>query len=238
MQLHKNTDQVINKGQSESTGQSTLWSDNDKYDFDYQQEIHHRGQVRHDRELRTTMVPLWKKWYNADTVISHIVLPNSWNPASSMVPPALHHQRSTFLNKWFKTDCTLPMLALPLPKPSADKNVPQPKASRDQNATDHQNITFELVKRLMERIIIAWTPWPIISNDKHPMAENAWKLAIDVQDCQWVSAGACIGTPSGWQLPHSPALEIDLPRLEAVSREFGVVLFYQTWNIDYAPKYK
>jgi len=90
----------------------------------------------------------------------------------------------------------------------------------------------------MERIIIAWTPWPIISDDKYPMVENALKLHIEVQDCQWVLAGAPIGTPFVWQLSYSPSLKIDLQRLEAVSRGFSLVLLYQTWNIDYTTKYK
>jgi len=102
MPLHEYTDQVISKVQSESTGQSTLSSDTDKYDFNHQQEVYHRGQVRHDRSLRTTRVPLRQKWYNADTVISHIVLPNSSNPASYMAPPALHHERSTLLTNYSK----------------------------------------------------------------------------------------------------------------------------------------
>jgi len=39
--------------------------------------------------------------------------------------------------------------------------------------------TIELAKRFMEAIVFRKTPWPILSDDKHSMVEETWKLAIE-----------------------------------------------------------
>ena len=57
----------------------------------------------------------------------------------------------------------------------------------------------------MEVIGFLRTPWPILSKDKYLMFEEAWKLAIEVQDRQWALAGAHVGTPSVCQLPGGPS---------------------------------
>jgi len=69
----------------------------------------------------------------------------------------------------------------------------------------------------MEEIVFTKTPWPIISDEKYSMVDEAWKLAIEAQDHQWVLAGAPVGTPSVCQLPGGPSLKIDPQTREAVS---------------------
>jgi hypothetical protein len=48
------------------------------------------------------------------------------------------------------------------------------------------------------------------------MVEDAWKLAIEVQDHQQALAGASAGTLLVCQLPSSPSFKIDSQTLEAV----------------------
>jgi hypothetical protein len=69
------------------------------------------------------------------------------------------------------------------------------------------------------------------------MVEEAWKLAIEPQDRQWPLAGAPVRTPSVRQLPSCPSLTIDLQTREAVSFGLCLILLYQIYNNDYAPKY-
>ena len=69
------------------------------------------------------------------------------------------------------------------------------------------------------------------------MAEEAWKLAIEAQDGERPVAGAPVGTPLVCQLPSGWSLKIDPQTREAVSVEFCSMLFYQIYDIDYAPKY-
>jgi len=61
----------------------------------------------------------------------------------------------------------------------------------------------------MGAIVFTMTPWPILSDDKYSMVEEAWKLAIEAKDCQRALAGAPVGTPSVCQLPGGPSLKID-----------------------------
>jgi hypothetical protein len=79
---------------------------------------------------------------------------------------------------------------------------------------------FEVTKRFMEASVFRKTPWPILSNDKYSIVEEAWKLAIAAQDCQRALAGAPVYTPSVCQLPDGPSLNIDPHTQEAVSLEF------------------
>jgi hypothetical protein len=88
--------------------------------------------------------------------------------------------------------------------------LPLPKASGDHNISQHQKATFEVAKRFMEAIVFAKTPWPIISDEKYSMVDEAWKLAIEAQDRQRALAGAPVGAPSVCQLPGGPSLKIDL----------------------------
>jgi len=90
--------------------------------------------------------------------------------------------------------------------------------------------TFEVVKRYMEAIVFTKTPWPILSNNKYSIVEEAWRLAIQAQDCQWALAGAPVGTPAVSQLPGGPLLKIELQTLEAVSLEVCLVLLYPTYG--------
>jgi len=56
------------------------------------------------------------------------------------------------------------------------------------------------------------------------MVDNAWKLVIEVQDCQQALAGAPGGTPSVCQFPRDPLLKINPQTQEAVS-EYSVFCF-------------
>jgi len=115
-------------------------------------------------------------------------------------------------------------------KSSGDQNIPQPKASSDQNVPQHQMGTFEIANRFMEAIVFIKNPWPIISDDKYSMVEEACKLAIESQDRQQALAGAPVGAPSVCRLPGGPSLKIDPQTREAASLEFCLMLLYQTYG--------
>jgi len=124
------TDQEIGDDDSEDTGESTLSSDIEGDDLDHQQEVLHLGQVRRDKSLRTTRVPLPNKWSRANNVIAYPPLPNSQNLPAAMAPPLVKRQKSSLLNKLSESDHAPSARALALPnKSSADQNIPQPKAS-------------------------------------------------------------------------------------------------------------
>jgi len=57
-------------------------------------------------------------------------------------------------------------------------------------------VTFEVAKLFLEAIVFTKTPWPIISDEKYWLVDEAWKLAIEAQDRQWAVAGGPVGTPS------------------------------------------
>jgi hypothetical protein len=103
----------------------------------------------------------------------------------------------------------VPAQALPLLKTGGVQNVPQPKAGGDHNVPQLQKASFKVAKRFIEAIVFTKTPWPIISDAKYLMVEEAWELAIEAQDRQHALAGAPVGTPSVCQLPGGPSLKID-----------------------------
>jgi len=171
--------------------------------------------------LRTTRVPLPKKRSRADTVIARPPLANSPNLPAAMAPPLLTRQKSALHNKFSECDRAPSGRALVLPnKSSGDQNIPQPKARSDQNVPQHQKATFVVAKRFMKAMVLTETPWPILSNDKYSMVEEAWKLTMEAQDRQRALAGAPVGTPSVCQLPGGPSLKIDPQTRETVSLEF------------------
>jgi len=204
------TDQQLSHDKGEDPGESTISSDIDEDNLDHQQEVLLPGQAHWDKSLRTTRVPLPKNWSHANTVIARPPLPNSQHPAAAMAPALLKRKKSTLLNKSSESDCVPSTQALPLRKFSGNQNFPQPNASADQNVPQHQKATFEVVKRFMQVIVFTKTPWPILSDDKYSMVEEAWKLAIEVQDRQWALAGDPVDKPSLYQLPGGPSLKIDL----------------------------
>ena len=150
-------------------------------------------------------------------------------------PPLLKRQKST-INILCKSD-VVPAQALPLPKAGGDQNVPQPKVSRDHNLPQHQKATFEVAKWFMEGIELTKTPWPIISDEKYLMVDDAWNHVIEAQNRQWAFVGAPIGIPSVCQLPSGPSLEINLQTREAVSiysgfySSIGVIMILSPRNI-------
>jgi hypothetical protein len=115
-------------------------------------------------------------------------------------------------------------------KSSGDQNSLQPKASCNQNIPQHQKATFEVGKRFIEAIVFTKTPWPIVSDDKYSIVEEAWKLAIKAEDSQQALAGTPVGTPSVCQLPGGPSLTIDLQTQKAASLEICLMLVYQTYG--------
>ena len=64
--------------------------------------------------------------------------------------------------------------------------------------------------------MITKTPWPIISDEKYSIVDEALKLAIELQDHQQALAGAPVGTPKVCQLPGGPSLKIDLQTHQVV----------------------
>ena len=210
------TDQEeISDDNSEDAGESILSSDIEEDDLNNQQEVLHLDQARHDQMIKTARVALPKKRNRADMVIARISLPNLQHPAGAMAPPLLKHQYST-INILRESDI-VPAQALPLPKAGGDHTVPQPKAGGDHNVPQHQKATFEVAQRFMEAIVFTKTPWPIISDGKYSIVEEAWILAIEARDRQRALAGVPVGTPSVCQLPSGPSLEIDPQTREAVS---------------------
>jgi hypothetical protein len=80
----------------------------------------------------------------------------------------------------------------------------------------------------MEAIVFTKTPWPILSDNKYWMVEEARKLVIEPHDCQWALADAPVGKPSVCQLPGGPSCKIDPPTRDAVRLEFCLMLLNQT----------
>jgi len=131
-----------------------------------------------------------------------------------MAPPLLKRQKST-INISRESDI---VQALPIPKAGGDHNMPQQKpGGGDSNVPQHQKATFEVAKLFMEAIVFTKTPWPIISDEKCSMVDEAWQLAIEAQDRQRALAGAPVGAPSVCQLPSGPSLKIDPQTQEVVS---------------------
>jgi len=223
------------EGEREDTGETTLSSDIEEDELNHQQQVLLLGQTHQDKSSHTTRVPLPTKRSRADTVIACPLLPNPRKPPGSMAPPLLKRQKSALINKSSKSDHAPSAQALPQPKSSGDQNALQPKASANQNVPQHQKAIFEVVKRFMEAIVFTKTVSPILSDDKYLMVEEASKLSIEAQDRQWALAGAPAGTPLVCQLPSGPSLKIDPQTQEAVSFGFCLMLFYQIYNIDYAP---
>jgi len=89
----------------------------------------------------------------------------------------------------------VPAQALPLRKAGGDQSVSQPKVSGDHNIPQHHKATFEVAKLFVEAIIFTKTPWPIISDEKYSMVDEAWQEANEAQDWQQALAGAHVGTP-------------------------------------------
>jgi len=119
MNLNDETDQEISDDDSEDTGESTLLSDIEEDDLNHQQVVLHLGQVRWEKSLRTTRVPLRKKQSHADTVVAHPPLPKSQNLPAAMAPPLPKRQRSSFLNTLSESDRTAFTRALVLPNKSS-----------------------------------------------------------------------------------------------------------------------
>jgi hypothetical protein len=114
-------------------------------------------------------VPPPKKQSRADTVIARTPLPNLRHPTGAIAPPLLKRQKSV-INISCESDV---VHALPLPKASGDQTVPQPNAGGDHNIPQHQKATFEVAKRFTEAIVFTMTPWPIISDEKYSMVDEA-----------------------------------------------------------------
>jgi len=146
-------------------------------DLDAKQQALIPGEACWQMSFRTTRVPLPKKQSHTGCVIGRPPLTHSQNPAGAMAPSLLKRQQATLLNQFSKSDSTTSSEALPLHMSCGDQNVPQPKASADQNIYQHQEATFEIAMRFMEAIIIVKTHWPLLSNGMSSMVEEDWRLA-------------------------------------------------------------
>jgi hypothetical protein len=91
------------------------------------------------------------------------------------------------------------------------------KAGRDHNIPHYQKATFEVVKCLMEAMVLTKIPWSIIFDDKFSTVDEAWRLAIEAQDRHRGLAGAPVCTASGCQLGGGPSLQINSQIRVAVS---------------------
>jgi len=231
------SNQEIGDDETEDATESTLSSDIEEDDLEHRQEELWQGQACRDKSLRTTRVPLPMIRSHADNVIACPLLPNSRNPPATMAPQLLKCQTSTLLNKVSECDCAPSARALVLPhKSSGDQHAAQPKASSDQNIPQYQKATFEVAKMFMEAIVFTKNLWPIISDEKYSMVEEAWKLAIEAQDHQWALAGSPVAAPSVCQLLGGPSFKIDPQTRKAGSLEFCLILLYQTYGYWLCPK--
>jgi hypothetical protein len=99
-----------------------------------------------------------------------------------------------------------------------DQNVPQQKpVGGDHNVPQHQQGTFDVAKLFKEAIVFTKIPWPIISDEKYLMVDEAWQLAIEAQNGQRALGGALVGAPSRRQLLSGPSLKTEPQFREAVS---------------------
>jgi hypothetical protein len=201
-----NTDRESSENAGEDLGEYTLSSNIEEDNLDNQHEVILLDQVRRDKTIRTTTVPLPKKRSHADNGIACTSLPNLRHPAGAMALPLLNHQMST-INISCKSDTDQAPLH---PQAGADQNVPQQKPGRGEyNSPQHQMATFEVARRFMEAIVFTKTPWTNISDEKYSMVDEAWQLAIQAQDCQRALAGAPVVAPSVCQLPGGPSFKTD-----------------------------
>jgi len=184
-------------------------------DFDNQQEVLSLDQECHDETFRITGVPLPKKWSFADTVIACTSLSNLQHPARNIAPPLLKRRKST-INILPKSDI-VPSQSLPLPKAGGDKSVPQPKAGGDHNVPQHEKATCDIAKLFLVVNKFTMTPQQIIPDKKYSMVYQASQLAIAAHSHQQALAGASVGTPSVYQFPGGPSLEMDRQTQEVVS---------------------
>jgi len=88
----EDTDREISHDESENSGESTLWSDIENGNFDIHQEVLDLDQVRRDKTIWTTRVPLPKKRSCADTVIARAPVPNLRHAVRVIAPPLLKRQ--------------------------------------------------------------------------------------------------------------------------------------------------
>jgi hypothetical protein len=195
--------------------------------MDNQQNVLHQEYECGDKTIRTSRVPPTKKSSCAENVIARTSLPNLWHLAGAIAPLLLQRHKST-INILRKSD-VVPTQALPPSKAGGDQNVPQLKAGGNHNIPQHQKATFEVAKWFIEAIVFTRTLWPIISDEKYSMVDEARKQAIDVQDHQWALAASPVGTPSGCQLPGGPSHKINPQTREAISVSFGFYPRLELW---------
>jgi len=215
-QVDDDTDrEEISNDDGEDVREFTLSFDIEEDDLDNQQEVLHLDQGGRDRIIRTTRVPLPKKWNCADTVIARTSLPNLRHPARAMALPLLKLQKST-INILRESDI-VPAQALPLPKAGGDHSVPQPKAGGDRKVPQYPNATFEVAGWFKKAIVFTKTDQTIISDEQYSMVDEDWPLAIEAQDQQQALAGPPICTPSVCQLASGPSVKINPQTQEAIS---------------------
>jgi hypothetical protein len=147
-----------------------------------------------------------------DTVIACTPCPTTRHPVRAIAPTLSKCQKST-INVSPESDH---LQALLLSKACGNHNVLQQTAGGDHNVPQHQKAIFGAVKWFKEAIEFTKTSWPIISDEKYSLVDEAWKVAIEAQDCQWALAGATGGIPSVCQLLGGPSLKIHPPAPVAI----------------------
>jgi hypothetical protein len=89
----------------------------------------------------------------------------------------------------------------------------------------------------MEAIVLTKTPWPIISDEKYLLVDEAWKHAIEAQNHQQALAGTPLGTPPVCQLLGGLSLIIDPQTRQALSAyshfhpSIGIMMILSLRNI-------
>jgi hypothetical protein len=94
-QYDDDTTQQISENKCGDPGVPTLSSDIKEDDLGNQQKVLQLGEVRHDKTIRTSRVPLPKIWSHAVSVIARTSLPNMPHQARAIAPPLLKRQKLT-----------------------------------------------------------------------------------------------------------------------------------------------
>jgi hypothetical protein len=141
------------------------------------------------------------------TVIACTSLSILQHPANAIAPPLLKHQKSTIYI--FPKSDIVPAQVLPLSNASGDQSIPEPMADGEHNRPHHQKATYEGAEQCIEAMVFAKPPWPMISDERYSMVDEAWQLHIAAQYPQWAIACSPAGMPSVPQLPGGPAVKIN-----------------------------
>lgn len=126
------TYQEIGNGKSEGTRESTLLSEIQVDNLNYEVEVLLLGHTCRVNLIWPTRVPLRMKWSHGIRIIALPWHPRSRNSARVTAPPSLTHHMSPLLIKLSESDHAPLTQVLLLPKYCAVQNVLHPKTGGDQ----------------------------------------------------------------------------------------------------------